>query len=65
MHLHDHSHRGKEPAIMRLATHPTGFSVKPVFDQALHGLHRIAPLLGEVLVSFLLEHFDHTLAFWT
>ena len=25
MQLNDHSHRGKEPAIMRLATHPTGF----------------------------------------
>jgi hypothetical protein len=25
MHLNDHSHGGKEPAIMRLATHPTGF----------------------------------------
>src|SRR5215471_13304470 len=65
MHLHDHSQRGKEPAIMRLATHPTGFEVKNVCDQALHGLHRLAPLLVEVLGSFLLEHFDHPLAFWT
>jgi hypothetical protein len=27
----------------------------------LHGLHRIAPLVVEVLMSFLLEHFDPTL----
>ena len=55
MHLNDNSHRGKEPAIMRPATHPTGLEVKNVFDQALHWLHRIAPLLVEVLMSFLLN----------
>jgi hypothetical protein len=64
MYLHHHPHRGEKPAIILIARHPTRLQVEEVFDQALHRLYRIAPLLVESLMLFLLEHFYHALAFW-
>ena len=63
MQLHHHAHRGKKPAMRFAATHPTGLQVKNVLDEAVQRLYRRAPLLVEVRVFFLREHFDHVVAF--
>ena len=45
MHLHRDPHRREKPPIILLAPHPTPLQLEDVFDQALHRLDRIAPLL--------------------
>src|SRR4029453_193396 len=62
MHLHGHPHCGEQPAIVRVATHPTPLQLEDVFEQPLHRFDRIASLFVEFLVLPLVQHLDHLLA---
>jgi hypothetical protein len=64
MQLARHPHRCAQPPIILLAAPPTPVQLEDVFEQALHGFHCIAPLLGEPLVLAPFQSLAHPLTRW-
>jgi hypothetical protein len=59
MPLHGDPHRGEEPTVVPITTHPTPFQREDVFDHALHRLHRLPELPAQSTVFWQIQDFDH------